>query len=131
MKDAATSMRLVSAIALLVVSFVSPVSVAKVNPEEFDQTAIVKKVTPEREIEGAARHGGIRYGTQFFVVTEIGDKVYDLSGAQRIEPGTYRAKINSRHNRVQFLLDSKDGNPKRSEWYKISEERQKISEDSK
>ena len=116
MKDAATSMRLVSAIALLVVSFVSPVWVDKVNPEEFrPSTAIVKKVTPEREIEGAARHGGIRYGTQFFVVTEIGDKVYDLSGAQRIEPGTYRAKINSRHNRVQFLLDSKDGNPKRSE----------------
>jgi hypothetical protein len=33
-------------------------------------------------------------------VTEIGDKVYDLSGPQRIELGTYRVKIDSRHGHV-------------------------------
>lgn len=116
---------------LLAVVFPSARSVAKVNPEEFSQTAIVIKVTAEREVEGAGRHGRVRYGNEFFIVTKVGDKVYDLNGAQRIEPGTYRAKINGKRNRVQFLLEGKDGRPKRSEWYRIVREQAKIGEDSK
>ena len=65
------------------------------------------------------------YGTQFVAVTEIGDKVYDLSGGQRIELGTYRARVGSKRNRVQFLLEDKDGKAKSSIWYGIIAERQK------
>jgi hypothetical protein len=131
MRNPSTSITAVLASLLLAVVLPSTRSVAKVNPEEFSQTAIVIKVTAEREIEGARRRGKVRYGNEFFVVTEVGDKVYDLNGGQRIEPGTYRAKINGKGNRVRFLLDGKDGKPKCSEWYKVSGEQAKIGEKSK
>ena len=131
MRNPSTSMTAVLGSLLLAVAFPSGTSVAKVHPEEFSQTAIVIKVTAEREIEGARRRGKVRYGNEFFVVTEVGDKVYDLNGDQRIEPGTYRAKINGKGNRVRFLLDGKDGKPKCSEWYKVSGEQAKIGEQSK
>ncbi|MFZ1919076.1 MAG: hypothetical protein WAU58_15995 [Terriglobales bacterium] len=131
MRNPSTSMAAVLASLLLAVVLPSTRSVAKVNPEEFSQTAIVIKVTTEREIEGARRRGKVRYGNEFFVVTEVGDKVYDLNGDQRIEPGTYRAKINGKGNRVRFLLDSKDGKPKCSAWYKVTGEQAKIGEKPK
>src|SRR5208337_1060096 len=131
MKNAAPSMTAVLASFLLAVVFPSARSVAKVNPEEFSQTAIVIKVTAEREVEGAGRHGRVRYANEFFIVTKVGDKVYDLNGAQRIEPGTYRAKINGKRNRVRFLLEGKDGKPKSSEWYRIAGGQAKIGEKSK
>jgi hypothetical protein len=113
------------AIILLGVAFVSVVSAAKVSPEEFDQTATVREVTSRREIKKVTESGRVRYGTQFVAVTEIGDQVYDLSGPQRIKLGTYRAKIDSSHNRVQFLLQGKDGKLKSSAWYEIVGERRK------
>ncbi len=116
---------------LLAVVFPGTRSVAKVNPEEFSQTAIVIKVTAAREVEGAGRHGRARYGKEFFIVTKVGGKVYDLDGAQRMEPGTYRAKMNSKRSRVQFLLDGKDGKQKCSEWYRITGGQVKSVEESK
>ncbi len=113
------------AIALFGVAFMTFVSVAKVNTEEFNQTATVKEVTSGREVRKVTESGRIRYGNQFVAATEIGDQVYDLSGPQRIELGTYRAKIDSRHNRVQFLLQGKDGKAKSSVWYDIVGERRK------
>jgi hypothetical protein len=131
MKNAHPPLTAVLASFLLAVVFPSARSVAKVNPEEFSQTAIVIKVTAEREVEGVGRHGRPRYGSEFFIVTKVGDEVYDLNGAQRIEPGTYRAKINGKRNRVQFLFNGKDGKPTCSEWYKIVREQGKIGEESK
>lgn len=128
---AAPSMTAVLASFLLAAAFPSARSVARVNPEEFSQTAIVVKVTAAREVEGAGRRGRPRYGNEFFIVTKVGDKVYDLNGAQRVEPGTYRAKINGKRNRVQFLLEGKDGKPKCSEWYRIAGGQAKIGEESK
>jgi hypothetical protein len=57
-------------------------------------------------------------------MTENGDKAHDLSGPRRIELGTYHVKIDSRHNRVQFLFDDHDGKPSSSAWYEIVGERQ-------
>jgi len=131
MKNAAPSMTAVLASFLLAVVFPTARSVAKINPEEFSQTAVVIKVTAAREIEGAGRRGRVRYGNEFFIVTKVGDKVYDLNGAHRIEPGSYRAKINGKRSRVQFLLDGKDGKPKCSEWYRIAGGQARIGEESK
>jgi len=101
------------------------VSAARVNPDEFDLTANIKEVTSGREARKVTESGRVRYGTQFVVVTEIGDKVYDLSGGQRVELGTDRARVDSKHTRVQFLLQDKDGKAKSSIWYEIIGERQK------
>ena len=101
------------------------VSAAKVNPDDFNLTAVVKEVTSGREAKKVTESGRIRYGTQFVAVTEVGDKIYDLSGPQRIELGSYRARVDSKHNRVQFLLQDEDGRPKSSIWYEIVGERQK------
>src|SRR5208283_2143271 len=116
-ENATLSTRALVASFLFAVVLTSAMSVAKVNTEEFSQTAIVVRVTAARGIEGAGRRGRVRYGDEFFIVTKVGDKVYDLDGAHRMEPGTYRAKMNGKGNRVQFLLGDKDGKPKRSEWY--------------
>jgi hypothetical protein len=113
--------RILIAVAAVFVS----VAVAKVNPDEFNLTANVKEVTSGREARKITESGRVRYGTQFVAVTEIGDKVYDLSGGQRIELGTHRARVDSKHNRVQFLLQDKDGKAKSSIWYEIIGERQK------
>ncbi len=110
---------------LLGLAFLSTVSVAKVNPDDYTLTATVTEVTSEREARNVTNSGRIRYRSQFVAVTEIDDTVYDLSGPQRIELGTYRAKIDDKHNRVQFLLQNKDGKPKSSAWYEIAGERKK------
>jgi len=131
MKNVARSMTAALASFLLAVLLPSARSVAKVNTEEFNQTAIVIKVTAAREVEGAGRRGRAKYGNEFFIVTKVGDKIYDLNGAHRIGPGTYRAKINGRRNRVRFLLEGKDGKAKCSEWYRIAGGQEKIGEESR
>jgi len=114
-----------SVVILVGLTIASIASVGKVKPEEFNQTAVVKEVTAQREVKRVTESGRVRYGNNYTAVTEVGEKVYDLSGPRRLEVGTYRVKVDIKHNRVQFLIESKDGKAPSAVSYEIAGEHQK------
>jgi hypothetical protein len=70
----------------------------------------IRQVRQNKKLRlGANTNCALRTLRRILHKAEESDRIYDLSGPQRIELGTYRARIDRRYNRVQFLLQDKNG----------------------
>ena len=113
-------MRKLLGVVLLLATF----ACAKTKPEEFTNTAKVVAVASHTETTRYANVGRIakpHNETIYVMMTEIGDRVYELQG-RRLELGSYKVKPIA--DGFEFLLTDKNGKAT-SHSFKIVGERTK------